>query len=94
MKVGSNVAISNGQQFPIIACVTSVPSTLLEQSTIKVQLYRQERTTNKSKWRRGFHLIQTFTDVLVSDIVLYDFEFNAKNKTLKKATLDELVKLI
>ena len=79
LKVSSNVAVSNGKQFPIIACVTSIPSTLLENSTVQAQLYRQERATNKSKRRRGFHLIQTFKQVLVSDIILYDFEFNPKN---------------
>ena len=79
LKVSSNVAVSNGKQFPIIACVTSMPSTLLENSTVQAQLHRQERATNKSKRRRGFHLIQTFKQVLVSDIILYDFEFNPKN---------------
>ena len=42
-------------------------------------IYQQERTPNRIKWKRGFHLINTFQHV-----ILY--------KTLKKATLSELLK--
>ena len=82
LKVSSKVAVSKGKQFPIIACVTSIPSTLLENSTVQAQLYRQERTTNKSKRRRGFHLIQTFKQVLVSDIILYDLNLTLRTRLL------------
>lgn len=67
------------------------PSLSLE-SSVEVQLYQQERTPTKSKYRRGFHLINKFQHAKVSDIILYDFQFNPKNKTLKKATLSELLK--
>lgn len=92
LRIGSNVAINNEPNFPIIACVKSLPSSLSLESSVEVQLYQQERAPNKSKWRRGFHLINTFQHVIVSDIILFDFELNSKNKTLKKATLSELLK--
>ena len=92
LKIGSNVAISSDESFPIIACVVSLPPSLSLKSNIEVQLYQQERAPTKTKSRRGFYLINTFTQVIVSDIILYDFELNPKNKTLKKATLNELLK--
>ena len=92
LRIGSNVAINNEPNFPIITCVRNLTPSLSLESSVEVQHYQQKRAPNKSRYRRGFHLINKFQHVKVSDIILYDFQFNPKNKTLRKTTLSELLK--
>ena len=73
LRIGSNVVINNEPNFPIIACVRSLPPSLLLESSVEVQLYQQERAPNKSNGEElGFHFINTFQHAILSDIILYD----------------------
>ena len=84
LKTGSNVAVNHPDMvgtIPQIARVENIPSDISMNSVINIQWYDQERAPKKSKWRRGFCLSSRYSTISVSDILLYDFEFNSNKQT-------------
>lgn len=80
---------------PQIARVTSVPKGATYDSEVTISWFDQERCSHKPIWLRGFTPSSKFDDdvIAISDILLYDITFNAKAKTLKKSTREELQRM-
>lgn len=85
LKVGMLVAYNGKSSIPSVAEVTQIPPNPSLESSINAVTFEQERAPHKPKWQRYFNKTDKTCDILLKDIVLYDFKLT-KNGAFQKTT--------